>query len=136
MCIRDRAEAVLLGDHADRAVDLGVADTHAHLPGACGLQAHQHQPLEHLALEDLARRQLVVAARILRKHVGNRAVEFALQDDVLVHDGGDALERHDVLRVDGGSSQQRGRQQGQEGLVHGRGSVSTGSPIRSDGGTR
>src|SRR5690606_11412020 len=52
-------KVVLLGDRADRGIDLGIAHAHPGLGRARGLQLHQDQALEHLALEHLARRELV-----------------------------------------------------------------------------
>jgi hypothetical protein len=57
------------------------------------LQTNQDQTLQHLAFEHVIRRQLLLAARVLCTDVHHRAVQLALQDDVLIDDGGDAFQR-------------------------------------------
>ncbi len=114
--------AVLLGDAADGAVQFVVADADAGAVGARHLQLDQHQALEHLALQHVVRRQLRFAAGILRLHVANGTIQFALQHDILVDDRSDAVQRLGLLR--GGRSGHTGdRQQGGEehrkGIGHG-----------------
>src|SRR3546814_4713442 len=86
------SDLVLRGDVGDGVVDLLVADPDAHFTGSGGLQVHQDEAFEDLPLQDLARRQLVLAADVLGQHVVERQVELALQDHVLVDDGDDAVE--------------------------------------------
>ena len=89
--------------------------TFAGVGGAGDLQAHQHQPLEHLPFEHGAWRQLVFAAGVLGNDVAHRQVQFALQHHVLVHDRGDALDRLQLLgrggerEGKGGGNRQEGR---------------------------
>ena len=86
------ADVVLLREPHHRLVELGVVDPDAGLLRARELQPDRDQPLEHLALDHLARRQLPGAPGVLREDVADRAVEFALQDDVLVHHRDDAVD--------------------------------------------
>ncbi|KAG1256628.1 hypothetical protein G6F65_016239 [Rhizopus arrhizus] len=116
--------AVLLGDGIHRLVQLLVADPDAAALGAGDLQLDQHQALEHLAAEHVFRRQLVFTAGVLRLDVGDRTLELALQDHVLIDDGGDAVKRLRLLgkHLQGGGHaghrQQRGEKNG-EALGHG-----------------
>ena len=117
--------AVLLGDRGDRAVDLLIADLDAAAIGAGDLQLHQDQALHHLPFQHLARRQLAWLAGILVDHVGDRAIQFALQDDVLIHDRGNPVQRLEGL---GGQRRHAGgrQQDGGEGTeqLDGHGSIS------------
>ena len=92
-----QGRTVLLGDGIHRLVQLLVADTDAAALGAGHLQLDQHQALEHLAAEHVFRRQLVFTADVLRLDVGDRTLELALQDHVLIDDGGDAVKRLRLL---------------------------------------
>ena len=121
-CIQVRA--VLLGDGIHRLVQLLVADADAAALGAGHLQLDQHQALEHLAAEYVFRRQLVFTAGVLRLDVGDRTLELALQDHVLVDDGGDAVQRLRLLRehLQGGGHaghRQQGGEKNGEALGHG-----------------
>ena len=122
--------AVLLGDAANRLLQLLVAHRDAGVGGPLDLQAGQDQPFEHLALEHVGRRQLVFLAGVLGADVGDRAIQFAAQDHVLVHHRGDAIHRRSAgiaLRLRGGREQQAGEGNGKEGtmggLAHGLASV-------------
>jgi len=88
-----RRGAVLLGYGVDGVVQFGVADADAAFGGAGHLQLDQHQALEHLPLQHRARRQLARLVGVLGQHVLHGAVHFALQHHVLVHHGGDAVQR-------------------------------------------
>ena len=59
------ADAVLLGNAGDGAIDFLVGHAHAGLFGAGELQLHQDQALEHLPFQHVARRQLVLATGVL-----------------------------------------------------------------------
>ena len=119
-----QVRTVLLGDGVHRLVQLLVADTDAAALGAGHLQLDQHQAFEHLAAEHVFRRQLVFPAGILRLDVGDRTLELALQDHVLIDDGSDAVKRLRLLgkHLQGGGHaghrQQRGEKNG-EALGHG-----------------
>ncbi|MCW0416742.1 hypothetical protein NB689_002496 [Xanthomonas sacchari] len=114
--------AVLLGDAGDGAVQFVVADADAGAVGARDLQLDQDQAFQHLPLQHVIRRQLRLAAGILRLHVAHGTIQFALQYDILVDHRGDAVQRLGLLR--GGRSGHAGdRHQGGEknrkGLGHG-----------------
>jgi hypothetical protein len=132
-------DAVLGGDAGDRLVDLRIGDADAALLRAPDLQLDQHQPLQHLTLEHLARRQLGLAPRVLLEDVGDRAVELAAQHHVLVDHGDDAVDRLGLLLGGrgGGEQQQRGEETREE-CLHGSGSEvsSTGPRGIDEGGTR
>src|SRR5690554_2492747 len=113
--------AVLLGDRGDHGVDLAVVDADAAGGRALGLQPHQDQALEHLPLQDRQRRELGLLVGVLGEDVGDRAVEFAAQDHVLVDHGGDLVQGLDLLGV-GGAAQQKGGKEGKQEILHGRGS--------------
>src|SRR5690606_7961812 len=135
------AGVVLLRDAGDGRVQLLLADLDAGSARAGDLQLRQDQALEHLALEVFARRELVLAAGELAVDVAQRAVELATQDDVLVHDGDDAVERLELLgrglrqREEPGKGKEAGKQSG-HGVGSGEWASPSGSGATSEGGTR
>lgn len=88
------------------------------------LQLDQHQALEHLAAEHVIRGQLGLATGVLRLDVGDRTLELALQDHVLIDDSSDAVQRLGLLRKNlqggghAGHRQKRCEENG-EALGHG-----------------
>ena len=89
----------------------------------------------------LARRwQLVLAASVLGADVAHRAVEFALEDHVLLHHRGDPVDGLQLLRGDGAGDGQEGSKQAAGeagGCLHGMRSGSWGrSLVTVCGGTR
>ncbi len=114
--------AVLRGDRGDRLVHFLVTHAHPGVAGAGHLQLQQHQSLGDLPLEHGRRRQLLLAAGVLGPDVGHGAVELAAQDDVLVHDGGDAVDRLHLLGKRWPRQQCPGDEAGEQFLHHGIGS--------------
>ena len=84
---------VLLGDLRKRLIHFRIGDLDAGRVGARHLQLLQHQAIKQLAFEHIARRQLLRIFRKLRRHTADVAIEFALQHNVLVDDGDDAVQR-------------------------------------------
>jgi hypothetical protein len=118
--------------------------------GARDLQLVEDQALEHLAFQHVGRRQLVFLAGVLVGDVGDGAGEFALQDDVFVHDRHRVVDRLERLGMHGHGNEQAGgsakarapasawpAKRGSEGHGVGSGSVSVGGwPVAVSGGTR
>ena len=126
------ADAVGLGDAGDGLLDLLVGHAHASALGLGDLQLEQDQALEHLALEHVARRQLFAAAGVLAQDVGDRAVELGLEDDVLVHDRSDPVDRLQFLGLGDADQQAAGQDASGQGtgktIVHRVGSRMASSP--------
>lgn len=93
-----RRRAVLLGDRVDGVVEICIADADAALGSARHLQLHQHEAFEHLPFQYRTRRQLARLTGVLADDVLHRAIEFALQHDIFIDHGGDAIQRLQVLR--------------------------------------
>jgi hypothetical protein len=134
-------ELVLPRDVGDRGVEFLVAHAQPGVGSARHFQPHQDQALEHLPAQDVRGRQLVLASGVLRADVLLGAVQFALQDDVVIDHGDDAVQRLDLRtcgRRGAGKQQGEGKQAG-ERFVHG---VSSGEltssplPSKSVGGAR
>src|SRR5207342_1573011 len=105
------------------------------------LQPHEHHPLQQLALQHVAWRQLLGVAGVLAEDVALGTVEFTLQDHVLIDDRSDAVDRLQLLRVQWLDEARRGRNSGNgkeagEQIVHGvmSGELSSTSPLRTSGG--
>ena len=102
------AQAVLLGDGGHGLVDFLVAGADALAARALDLQPGQDQALEHLPFQHRPGRQLGLVAGVLGLDVAHGQVQLALQDHVLVDDGGDAFDRFGGLGQSGGREQARG----------------------------
>ena len=119
-------DLVVLGDALHGLVDVGVADANAGVLGARHLQAQHDQALQHLAVEHVARRQLLRIGAVLVEDVGDGRVELALQDDVVVDHGDDAIQRlrgQQGLRLQAGPGAERGHEetQAKDDSVHRKG---------------
>ena len=91
----------------DPTMDTG-ADFAAEYTAALDLQPGQDQALEHLPFQHRTGRQLGFVAGVLGLDVAHGQVQLALQDHVLVDDGGDALDRLGGLGRCGGREEARG----------------------------
>ena len=141
------AHAVLLGNALHGVFQVLVAGGDAGVGGAGDLQAGQHQAFQHLPFQHVLRRQLRFLAGVLGADVGDRALQFAAQDHVLVHHRGDAVDRFGAgiaLCLRTGGEQQAGEGNGEEGAgggsAHGLASLTVsgweGWPVAVCGGTR
>ena len=136
-------QTVLLGDLADRLVDLGIRQLDTGAVGTRDLQLHHDQAVEYLALERRARRKLFRVPRVLRGHRADRTVEFALQHHVFVDHGGNAVQWLQGL-CGNRCHQQGGKHAGKDqsgshshhGIVSGPEALSSGSGVVLLGGTR
>ena len=79
------------GDVLQREIQFVVADVDAGLVGQLHLQASRHQVLEHLTLELPPRRRGRAPAAQIRQDALHLALEFALNDHVLVDYRNDAV---------------------------------------------
>ena len=102
---------VAAGDLLQRAVQLLVGDRQADPLGVLRLNFLQYQPIEHLLLEHALRGQLDL---LFLQPLGDRIhlrVQFALQHQAVVDDGGNAVEQFAVHADVAGLRQGDGRQQ-------------------------
>ena len=88
---------------------------------------HQQSRINGYVLQHVGRRQLGLAPGVLAAHVGDGAVEFAAQDDILVDDRGDPVDRLQagVGRLGegfGSTGQAGGHEEAREQFLHGVGS--------------
>jgi len=114
--------AVLLGDAVDGVVEFLVANPDATAVGTGDLQLDQHQALEHLPLQYRFGRQLGFTPCVLALDVVDRTLQLALQDHVLIDDGGDAVQRLALLgkgRSGNTGKRQQGGEDSRKGLGHG-----------------
>ncbi len=114
-------DVVALRDALDRLVDVVVGDADAGALRALNLDAIHDQAVEHLAAQDVGRGQLLRIAAVLGLDLRDGAVELALQNDVVLGDRDDAVERFDRLDLGACERHGDGKEQGEEGgekLVH------------------
>jgi hypothetical protein len=88
-----RGQLVLLGHAGDRLVDIGIGNGNALILRLLDLQAHQYQTIEYLLLQHIHRRQLLGMTDVLLLDRTHGIVQIALQDDIVVDDGNDAIKR-------------------------------------------
>lgn len=89
-------EFVVLGDACDGAVELRLVDADAVLLGIAELDALQEDGLEHLLLEDVARRQGdTLPAQLVDCHT-DAVLQLESRDDLAVDQRDDAVERNGV----------------------------------------
>jgi hypothetical protein len=86
-------DLILLRQADQRLVNISVADADAGLQGFLHLQFPRDQPFQDLAFKQVLRRHRVAAGANTLHDSLHRQVEFATQDDVVIH------QRHDGVKL-------------------------------------